>query len=483
MPAIRGTLTEGAETQVDASGPFGIAVPLDAEANRIAFLAVNLYDLTPGEDVQGFTVTSDVPDATVHWLYYQAPNNTFVQMLFAAVAVPDDFTGPVTFTLTPTPGAVGNLDYIPLSMTIYDANQDDAELTLAEFVQQEPAATPLSIAMGVPPDGAAFLAFGGAVGNAADILDSTINAIEIDSGLQMSEGGDVGNVMMAFQGPVQSGENGDAEFDGNDVLSLVHTLVGFFFREYTEPTECADVTGFNCTPFPDNDNLTLAEYRRKMLIRAGFATIADNPPPGTVALFNSFLEDAQNFLYRTYPALETRWIFRWELEEGVRFYGLRSNDDTNLGCVRLDAYKNIEGAWLIDLNGAWLPLVSGIPPYFYTTVNQPGLPVRYEIRQCIEIFPAPPADGYYLAIKGHFGKQPFTEDTDKPTIDGELVYLWALANALAYYGKSSADSVAEQAKVYLGQLVAGTHGSKRYVPGTRPLPPAIQPIFLPYPDP
>jgi hypothetical protein len=327
------------------------------------------------------------------------------------------------------------------------------------------------------------------------------------------------------------------------------------------------VTSFNCECADTNDALTLAEYRRNLLIRCGFAAIADNPPPGTAELMDTFLRDAQNFLYLKYPALRTHRFFRWSLQQGERYYGMRLNDEnwateeatitvaspgvvtfasgaapadgkqvffTTTGALptglsqytryyvvngagataqlaltadgtpidtsgtqsgvhtanvqpgaactfNFEPYANIDGAWLEDLNGTWLPLVAGIPPTFYTTVVQPSIPVRYEIRQCIEVFPAPNVDGYFMYIKGHFGLAAFTDDTDKPTIDGQLVYLWALANALDYYGKPAARGIAEQAREHLGSLVAGTHGSRRYVPGERPLNPAVLPIWTPYP--
>jgi hypothetical protein len=140
----------------------------------------------------------------------------------------------------------------------------------------------------------------------------------------------------------------------------------------------------------------------------------------------------------------------------------------------LQVYKNIEGAYVIDEGGTWMPLVNGIKPTFYTSLSQQGLPAFYEIRQCLEIFPAPSSSGYSVAIKGHFGLQPFEADGDQTTIDSELVFLWALANALDYYQKPSA-AIWQQAQRYLGQLVAGTHGSRRYIPGKRLPPPAIQP--------
>jgi hypothetical protein len=338
------------------------------------------------------------------------------------------------------------------------------------------------------------------------------------------------------------------------------------------PGPGGSATNFNCECDGGPANKTLAAYRRDLLIRCGFAAVANNPPPGTRELMDAFLRDAQDFLYHKYPALHTRRFFRWTMEEGQRFYGILQNDDSTQPRIPvtfsadsddtlrvswnnyvappdgrvvfftptegsalpyglspntayfvanggngesdlaltpggdpitvileayttgvshgyaemrqaifdLSPYKNIEGAWLVDLNGSWLPMTCGIPPTFYTTVSQPGLPVRYEIRSCIEVFPAPAA-AYSLYVKGHFGLRPFELDSDKPTIDGKLVYLWGLANALDYYGKPSAAGIAEQARDYLGQLVAGTHTGKRYIPGTQPLPPAILPIFAPWP--
>jgi hypothetical protein len=324
---------------------------------------------------------------------------------------------------------------------------------------------------------------------------------------------------------------------------------------------------FNCECVDENDNLTLAQYRTRMLQRLGFAANATNPPPGMADMLTTFLQDAQAFLYLKYPALRTRRLFRWKLVQGERFYNMRGNDENwrpvdveliggspshvrfdedppadgtqiqlrpngedlpeglDIGrsyyvlngsntddwceiattpngtpieftgtleatallqpaatCVfNMEPYKNIEGAWVEDVNGTWLPMAAGIPPWMYTTANQPSLPCRYEIRQCIEVFPAPNNSNYSLWIKGHFGKAAFSADGDKPTIDGQLVYLWALGNALDYYGKPAAAGVIAQAREHLGSLVAGTHGSRRYIPNTTPLPPAVVPLLAPYP--
>lgn len=142
-------------------------------------------------------------------------------------------------------------------------------------------------------------------------------------------------------------------------------------------------------------------------------------------------------------------------------------------------YSEIMSVWMVLPNNIWLPMGNGIPPSFYTTEANGGIPSRYEIRQCIEVFPAPDGPGYALYIKGHFGLRSFTEDADKATIDGELVYLWALGNAKAHYGQPDASLVGKQAGARLRNLIAGTHGTRRYIPGQPDLPPAVMPVFLP----
>lgn len=228
------------------------------------------------------------------------------------------------------------------------------------------------------------------------------------------------------------------------------------------------------------DHQTLAELRQDVLIGLGYASQLANPPPGIVSMVDNWLKQAQNFLYRKYNALQTERFFGWTLDPangGERFYGLRANT-LAAGCSkRLDAYK-ITGVFCEDLNNAWYPLFKGIPPTFYTMAVYQGIPARYEIRQCIEIFPAPAA-AYTLWIKGHFPPMRFTEDTDVCTLDSTLVYLWALANAKNHYGHPDAGDLADQAKSYLGDLVAGSHGTARYVPGTIDLPPETPPLFLP----
>jgi hypothetical protein len=111
------------------------------------------------------------------------------------------------------------------------------------------------------------------------------------------------------------------------------------------------------------------------------------------------------------------------------------------------------------------PLMRGIPPEVLDRTTTNSYPSHYDIRQCIEIWPAPAATEGTLRIRAHFQAEAFAADADKPTIDDQAVFLLALANAKAHYGKPDANNIVSQLEVYLQGLVAGTHGPQRYIPG------------------
>ncbi|MEY2160409.1 MULTISPECIES: hypothetical protein [unclassified Rhodanobacter] len=117
-------------------------------------------------------------------------------------------------------------------------------------------------------------------------------------------------------------------------------------------------------------------------------------------------------------------------------------------------------------DGLWCPLICGIEPEMYSVNgNGNGWPLRYEIRQCIEVWPAPGATEGSLVVKGHFGLEAFAADTDKTTIDDRLVFLLALSNAKAHYGRPDAGNYVQELETLMGNLVAGSHQTRRYLPG------------------
>ena len=226
---------------------------------------------------------------------------------------------------------------------------------------------------------------------------------------------------------------------------------------------------------------TLANLRQRILIRLGFANSAANPPPGMASLVNEFLASGQRYLYRRYKQLHTTRLFRWKINPGQRFYSLLDNDENAQSNFQMDPNKKIEWSGIQDSRNVWYPLVQGIPPQLYTMINKPWRPARYEIRQAIEVYPAPDQT-YWMWMKGHFGLTSFTLDTQTSTLDAELVFLHALAHAKAHYGQPDANNIEAQANAYRMELIAGTHQTASYIPGTVAVPPAVRPTLIQYQD-
>ncbi len=231
----------------------------------------------------------------------------------------------------------------------------------------------------------------------------------------------------------------------------------------------------------DNTHRTLADLRQDLATRLGFAANLDNGtgivtwPQGMRALLDSFLIGAQKYLFRRYDVLRTERVFTWNMTPGQRYYELPALDTT--ACPKgMDPRKV---TWVgVQHDVIWYALQPGIPPELYTFRVQ-GFPARYEIRQGIEVWPAPGDANFKLRIKGRFGLEPFAADYDKATIDDEMVFLLALANAKAHYGHPDASLYLQQFEQTMMKLVAGAHQTRRYVPGRQTQYVDPDPLYLP----
>lgn len=241
---------------------------------------------------------------------------------------------------------------------------------------------------------------------------------------------------------------------------------------------------YNCSRLDMNGqpSATLAALRARIMVRLGFAVQAANPPPGMAALINDFLLDGQSYLWRTFQALQTRRFFRWKIIPGQRFYSLLDNDEDVLSTFHLDPLKTIEWVGVQDTRNVWYPMIEGIPPVLYTMITKPWRPARYAIRQALEIYPAPDQT-YFLWMRANFGLLSFVNDNDTTTIDSNLLFLHALANAKNHYQQPDAKDIEAQAQSYRGFLVAATHGTSSYIPGTIAVPPAVRPTLIGFQDP
>ena len=119
----------------------------------------------------------------------------------------------------------------------------------------------------------------------------------------------------------------------------------------------------------------------------------------------------------------------------------------------------------VQRDSVYYPLAAGIPPEVYSYDQTAGFPLRYEIRSCIELWPIPQDNDATLIVKGHFGLSRFTEDGDQSTVDSELVFTLAIANAKAHYRQPDANNYVAQMETMMQNLVAGSHTTRRYISG------------------
>jgi hypothetical protein len=215
---------------------------------------------------------------------------------------------------------------------------------------------------------------------------------------------------------------------------------------------------YNTGLFSDPTTKTLGQLKLDLLARLGYS--AQGYPPGMEALLTSFLQDAQEQAYWRYPVLHTEKWFPWQTQVGQRFY------DVPIDCTKYLNFRRVTAAFLQD-DDAWFPLVAGINPLLFNqTMN--SLPQYYELREALELWPAPDKATYIIWLKGHIGLMPLEADDDRTTIDSRVVFLAALANAKAHYGQPDAGRYDREVEILIGRMAAGTHYTKRYIPGEKP---------------
>lgn len=274
----------------------------------------------------------------------------------------------------------------------------------------------------------------------------------------------------------------------SDQTNTTNTTFTYFIRMHmsdgstvdsnTEDVTTSDETAeFNCDCETVSAYSTLAQLRVRMAIQCGYAAMSANLPTGQAVEFNEYLLSAQKQLYYKFRAQRTERFFKWQMVPGQRYYGLADSESDSCA-LKLDPLA-ITWVGFEDLNRAWYRLIEGIDPVYYTRANiNFGWPTRYEIRSCIEVFPAPQA-AYTLWIKGDIGLAPFSADADRPTFDEEAILLFAVANWKSAKGRQDADRCMGQATQRIQDLTARKHGTARYVPSTYVQNPATPPRFLP----
>ena len=115
----------------------------------------------------------------------------------------------------------------------------------------------------------------------------------------------------------------------------------------------------------------------------------------------------------------------------------------------------------VKVNSLWVDLREGINTEHYSYQDRRYYPQRYERYSQIELWPqadiAYTVRIWYIRELGRF-----TQDADRCTIDDDLIFLHALANAKAHYRQPDADIYTRQMQSLLTQLKTKQFGTRSY---------------------
>ena len=179
---------------------------------------------------------------------------------------------------------------------------------------------------------------------------------------------------------------------------------------------------------------TLAELRSELLSRVGMG--AQGASGAAQPLLNSFLKNGQTQLY---------WLQDWK--HLTAYADKTLGADQNLldfpdDCALNRRVLRVETVY----GGQWRVLPEGIDTENWDHMDVPGFPLRYDRYEQVLIYPK--ADTTYT-VRFWYVKDlaRFTQDSDRASLDDEMILLHALTNAKAHYRHPDAP-------VYQGQLDA-----------------------------
>lgn len=189
-----------------------------------------------------------------------------------------------------------------------------------------------------------------------------------------------------------------------------------------------------------------------------FSDLYKRVPPGASDVVNSILQDAQLQLYFRYSVMRIKRWWSWTTTTGSRFYDVIKD-----GTLNID-WRKVEGVWIQD-GSSWSPLTDGINPRSFD-YDANGVPTNYELREYLELWPAPATSTYKIWLFGDIGLKPFTADADVATVDYDALFLLALGNAKAHWNQRDAPLALQQFERHIGRLNAASFGRRRYFPNS-----------------
>lgn len=186
---------------------------------------------------------------------------------------------------------------------------------------------------------------------------------------------------------------------------------------------------------------TLGEVRADIQIRLGFGAAGQAGIVNT-ALIDSMIKSAQEQLYQQFDWVELRAINERVTGSNQQFY------DYPIDCNS----ERILGMWVL-WGGQYMPMQEGIKAE-QRNIPIGGVPQRYERRDQIEIWPIPSSNEYKIRTEYIKTLAPLVNNSDRLTLNSQMVFLHALANAKTHYNQKDAVTYSSQLDALMLQLKA-----------------------------
>lgn len=208
---------------------------------------------------------------------------------------------------------------------------------------------------------------------------------------------------------------------------------------------------------------TLGDLRADIQNRLGFGS-AGASAGINVPIVDSFLFNAQVQLYNQFDWKRITYRADKTMGVGQSLYDYPTTAAGAPANANEERILKVEVNLTTSGNPRWREVSQGIDTIHRNALVTNGAPQRYETYAQIEVLPA--ADqAYTLRIWyiGALGR--FSQDSDRATIDDNLIFLHALANAKAHYRQPDAATYSSQVESLLTQLKAKGYTKRRFIRG------------------
>jgi hypothetical protein len=211
---------------------------------------------------------------------------------------------------------------------------------------------------------------------------------------------------------------------------------------------------------------TLGDLRSKLLARLGMGAMGASGGANQVAI-DSFLENGQAQLYEMTDWKHLIWYEDKDL-------GVDQNQlDYPDAAARNKRVFKVETVY----SGQWRKMTEGIETAHWNTMDMQSFPSRYERYAQLLIYPK--ANAVYTIRQWYVGDLgSFSANDDTATLDDNMIFLHALANAKAHYRHPDAGTYQGQLNTLLASIRGRSFGSNRVYKRDEVPPPEARPAVV-----